>query len=151
MPEIGFRMGLSDNLDMGIKLFSLGFLGDLKYAFIQNRDRGLSVAIDAGVGYSYIGGLSMYVLDIGPIISVKLGGIAPYVSARYRKYGGGSEDSGDLDFDIMGDFAAFTGGIELFPDRKVAINLEVNYMMILDEAADNEGILLFSGGLKFNF
>jgi len=149
-PEIGMRHGLISNLDFGIRLFGLGFMGDLKYALIQNRKQGGSLAVQGGIGYFQISELKALALDIGAIFSIKLGSaITPYISAKFRSFG--FEVTGDSDFNIFsGEFIVGTVGIELFSQSPISLLIEFSRFYDTDGNA-NKHLSLVAGGLKFNF
>ena len=152
IPEMGFRMGLSDNIDVGVRLFGLGFMGDIKIALIQNRREGLSLAVTAGVGYSEIGDDASFVaVDLGGIVSIKLGKIiTPYLSVKFRSFGFDATGSDDFINNFSGEFIVAGLGFELFPESSVSIILEASKFYDTD-GNEAKGLTLVSGGLNFKF
>ena len=154
IPDVGARIGLTKNMDFGIRLFALGAFGDLKYAFFQSRHFGPSLAIIGGFGLNSLGDTKMYAIDVGPIFSLKLGRLVnPYVSLKYRRFGfinatSSSSSSSNILSSVAGDFVTASLGIELFPDSKISILLEAN--QFFDTSGNGGSFTVFNGGLKFN-
>lgn len=65
---VKWNMGLTENLDLGIQYESISFGARIKYAFINNKEAGWSLATAAGVGSS-IGGTHSYVDLMGSFLS----------------------------------------------------------------------------------
>ncbi|MCK4907679.1 MAG: hypothetical protein KAS64_09015 [Spirochaetes bacterium] len=149
IPEIGARFGLSDNIDLGVRLFGLGFFGDIKLALFQSREAGPSLALNAGVGYSEFGDAgSLTILDAGAIFSISMGGLTPYVAAKYRSFQVGVGFDSD-DFAFTGDFIIGTIGVELFSGSTVNLLIEANRLFSTAGSASSDTVI--SGGIKFNF
>lgn len=53
-PEIFLRYGLEDNLDVGLRLFGLGFLSDVKYQFLGDKESFLASSFDLEFGATYL-------------------------------------------------------------------------------------------------
>lgn len=155
LPQTGFRMGLSDNLDIGFSLFGLGIFTDLKLALFQTKGTGPSLALTGGIGYSSVfGEARFYTVDLGGIFSIELGGIAPYASFRLRKFGFTDSSSGDLVDDLNGEFGILNIGIALFSRSKLSLFVEGTYfknVRILDTEASTDDMALISAGIRIKF
>ena len=148
-PEVGFKFGGSDNVDLGLRLFSLGFMGEVKRGLIQNQI-GFNLALVAGAGYSTFG---FYSYEAGAIVSIDAEKIAPYASVKIRRFGFASGDE-DNDFfnDILGEFMILAAGVSLFPQGKVSLFGELNWFQsvkFLGETSTGTSQAIFSGGIRF--
>lgn len=154
LPEMGFRTGLTDRLDMGLRLFGLGFLAEAKFAIFQNRESGPSLAVFGGVGYSsFDDDLTFMIYDLGAIFSLKLRLIEPYVSVKYREFKMGGDLVNDNDFaeNINGEFIFNSIGILLFPKSPVSIFAEATYMQsikVFDVSSTGKSSAIINVGLR---
>jgi hypothetical protein len=72
LPDILLRFGLSDNIDMGMRLFFLGVHGDAKFRLVNTK--AFSLALAPGVLYSRpLLIFSQYGLDLPLLFTFKLG------------------------------------------------------------------------------
>jgi len=148
-PEIGFKVGISDNLDGGLRLFSRGFMGEVKLGLIQSRGQGLNIALLAGAGYT---AFNFYSYESGGIISIDTEHIAPYASVKVRRFGfsSGGNDNTFLD-DITGEFMILAAGLCLFPQSAMSLFAELNWFQsvkIFSETASGNSQAIVSGGLR---
>ena len=148
-PEIGFKFGVSDRMDIGLRLFSLGFMGEIKIGVIQSKGPGLNLALVGGAGYSTF---NFYSYEVGAIISIDTEKIAPYASAKIRRFGfaSGEEDSDFLN-DITGEFMILAGGICLFPQSTFSIFAELNWFQsvkLFGQSATGTSQAILSGGFR---
>ncbi len=99
IPTLKYSLGLNDNLDFGAsyEVISIGLWG--KYAFINRKDTGFSLAALGGAGFSNTGEY----LYLGPIFSYKTKHFEPFFISRfnYVRFEGYSSDLtsiGELSF-----------------------------------------------------
>ncbi|MCO5141602.1 MAG: hypothetical protein M9962_00770 [Oligoflexia bacterium] len=80
VPSLKYSIGLSEEWDFGFQyeVIEYGIWG--KYAFIQNKDEGLSFAGVLGTGLSFEG----FYGYLGPMISWKKGIFEPYFFTRFN-------------------------------------------------------------------
>jgi len=154
LPEMGFKIGLSDKLDAGLRLFGMGFLAEAKFALFQNRDAGPSLSLIGGIGYSDIGDdITFTIYDLGAIFSLKLGVIEPYVSIKYREFYPGDALVGDNDFadKLNGEFVFNSIGVLLFPKSPVSVFAEATYLQsikLFDTSASGTSSAIINIGLR---
>lgn len=152
IPQTGFRLGVSDDVDLGFSLFGLGFFADVKWALFQTKGKGPSLALTAGGGYSsFFGEARFYTVDLGGIFSIELGGVAPYASFRFRKFGFSDSSSGDLVNDLNGEFGILNLGVALFSTSKVSIFVEGTYfnsVKLFETDVSTDNLALISAGLR---
>lgn len=80
VPSIKYSIGLGEDFDIGFQyeVVEYGIWG--KYAFLQNREEGPSIAAIAGTGLSFEG----FYGYLGPMFSWKLGIFEPYFFSRFN-------------------------------------------------------------------
>lgn len=147
-PEIGFKYGVSERVDLGLRLFSLGFMGEVKLGIIQNQI-GFNLAVLGGFGYSTF---NFYSYEVGAIVSIDTEGIAPYASVKIRRFGfNGEGDDGDFFDSITGEFMISAIGLCFFPQGKVSIFAEFNWFQsvkLFGQEASGTSQAILSGGIR---
>lgn len=149
-PQLMLRMGVNENMDIGIQTFALGGYVDLKYALVQDKEGGAALAVIGGLGYSQLG-VSILALDAGGIFSIKLGSfLAPYVAAKVRYWGIGAGGS-DREFadTFGGKFIIGTFGAQLFPDSPISLIAEVNQFFSME--GNKADLFIVAGGVQLHF
>ncbi len=120
VADIGARVGLPGNLDLGLKLFWAGFIADLKYLFLKTP---LSITLDAEISASThiaFGGAVILDMAVTPYLALYLSGRLRYPVIV------------DIDYpNLNPSFGYQTGavflgrvGMELFRDSFISVNLE---------------------------
>lgn len=149
-PEFGFRAGVGERADLGLRIFGSGFMGDVKFGLIQNQN-GLNLALNAGLGYSFFI-ISFYTIDLGGIISIDTESIAPYASIKIRKFGIAGDTNGDDLLDgTIGEFMILAGGVCLFPQSKVSLFAELNWfkpVKLLNESVEGTSQAILAAGIR---
>ncbi len=133
--------GLSENFDIGVQLetFSLG--GRLKYALMNNQEKGFSFSIASGAGVGG-GGSSHYYGDI--LMSYLSGDFEPYGSARFvhainKSYKDKNDMNNDWLFSIQKpefDYQQYNLGLRYWVNEQLTVNLEFTKLQ-----ADNSEII----------
>lgn len=156
-PEIGFHYGITKRLEGGIRLFSLGFMGEIKYGIVRSETTGPSLALLGAAGYSKISDLGFFATDFGALVSYELGGIAPYAGVKYRYYGfdkaSGTSDT-FLD-EFSGEFTVLTFGLSLFSTGPFSIYAEADifksFSLFDDKVSSTDSRVLYSAGFGIKF
>lgn len=80
LPSLKYSIGLAENFDLGFQyeVIEYGVWG--KYAFINNKGEGFSLALLGGTGLSFEG----FYGYAGPVVSWKLGWFEPYLISRFN-------------------------------------------------------------------
>lgn len=80
LPSLKYSIGLSDDFDLGFQyeVIEYGIWG--KYALINRKGDGFSLAGVAGTGLSFEG----FYGYLGPIVSYRMGWFEPYLMTRYN-------------------------------------------------------------------
>jgi hypothetical protein len=100
LPTLKYAIGLNDNLDFGAvyEVISIGLW--TKYAFINRKEQGFSLA---GIGGAGLSGTGEY-LYTGPVFSYRFKHVEPYIVSRfnYVRYSGFTSELstiGELSFE----------------------------------------------------
>jgi hypothetical protein len=80
VPSLKYSVGLGDNFDLGFQYEVVEYGAWVKYAVINNKEQGLSLAGLAGVGISFEGAYAY----LGPLVSYKWGIFEPYFVERFN-------------------------------------------------------------------
>lgn len=160
--QLGLRVGLTDQLDLGVRSLSAGLLVDAKYNFVR-PDSPFALALMGGVGGVYggtdIGQTSAVHVPLSVVASYDVGPLTPYAAAGYgawwfvhpinrepgvtyaRRTGTGD---GTVDLKV---------GLELRVARRVALLVEYGYSHpVVDDPGDNFALVpthLFATGVRF--
>jgi hypothetical protein len=81
LPSLKYSIGLQDDLDLGFQYEVIEWGAWAKYALVNNREEGFSLAGLVGLGLGADGGYYGY---LGPIVSWKLGWFEPYLMTRFN-------------------------------------------------------------------
>lgn len=150
LPEFGFRAGISDRLDLGLRIFGSGFMGEAKFGIVQNQI-GLNLAVTGGLGYSFLI-IPFYSYELGGIISIDTEHIAPYASIKIHKFGlAGDTVADDVPDGTIGEFIVLAGGICLFPQSKVSLFAELNWfkpVKLFGETLDGTSQAILAAGIR---
>ncbi len=154
LPALKVAMGLSKDLDFGLQLdvTSLGVFG--KYSFVNNKERGFSLAGILGAG-AVADGAYVYV---GPVLSYKTKVVEPYFVGRFNYvHYGGSEDTLEDIFWEAGNYTylQFALGSIFWLTQSVGLNVEGSAFAGKPGLKDNADFSVPSfvvlGGVKFRF
>jgi len=123
LPAFTIAIGLSSDFDLGVQIesASMGVFG--KYSFINNKERGFSLAGVLGAGAVADGSYAY----AGPVLSYKAKSFEPYLVGRlnYVHYG----ESEDLFEDILWEagtytYVQFTLGSIFWLTQSIGLNVE---------------------------
>lgn len=80
LPSLKYSIGLSEDFDIGFQYEVIEYGAWGKYALINNKGEGFSLAALGGAGLSFEG----YYLYAGPVVSYKLDWFEPYFISRFN-------------------------------------------------------------------
>ncbi|TFG58441.1 MAG: hypothetical protein E4H35_00995 [Candidatus Aminicenantes bacterium] len=121
LPAFTVAVGLSSGFDLGVQMesASIGVFG--KYSFINNKERGFSLAGVLGAGAVASGSYAY----AGPVLSYKSKAVEPYFVGRFNRVHYGESD------DIFEDwepgtytYVQFTLGSIFWLNQSVGLNVE---------------------------
>lgn len=155
VPSLKYSIGLSEDFDLGFQyeVVEYGIWG--KYAFINNKGEGFSLAALAGTGLSFEG----FYGYIGPIVSWKIDWFEPYLLTRfnYVRY-----PESKIDLASIGELRVEPGtyryfqhtlGFMIWPAAWVGFGLEASAFGTVHSPFILEGNdrFLLSGNFSFRF
>lgn len=155
LPSLKYSVGLSDDFDVGgqYEIIDIGLWG--KYAIVNHKEGGFSMAALGGVG---VGGDGHYIY-FGPVLSWLHGIFEPYLLSRFNYV---SYPAKNLDLGTIGEVTILNGvyryfqhtlGFFLWPTKKLGVSLEASSFSTLDSPFIFAGKdkFLYSGSFHFRF
>jgi len=144
-----WNVGVAEDLDLGVQFESLSLGLRAKYAWINEKERGLSLATAAGFGAS-IGG-SHYYGDL--ILSHRSPQIEPYAAVRAVRVKTDptefrDENTGELEFRVEEaeySYGQGTLGIRAWPTKTWLISAEASTLFTLSDSLTIVGTNVFIG------
>ena len=162
--SINYTYGLTNDVDIGLRIESLGIGIRSKYAFLNQRDEGASLAIAGGAGTTIFA--NYYYGDL--IASYLTGAFEPYTAVRggYVK----SRTSTSPDTDSISNFVSTVGvpffsseygyvqpfiGTRIWFNKNWEMSLEGSYIIIFDEwhseLSQEKNPFIYSFGISFGY
>lgn len=80
LPSLKYSIGLSEDFDLGFQYEVIEYGAWAKYAFVNNKEGGFSLAALGGAGLSFEG----FYLYAGPVVSYKFDWFEPYFITRFN-------------------------------------------------------------------
>jgi len=154
-PVVKVAIGLSSDLDLGIQIESLGIGVFGKYSFVNNKERGFSLAGVLGVGAAVAGSYAYG----GPVLSYKAKSFEPYIVGRfnYVHYGESEVTFKDAHWWDAGTYTylQFTLGSIFWLTPSIGLNIEGSAFAGKLGLADSEDFaalpFVVLGGVKVRF
>jgi hypothetical protein len=125
LPAFTVAVGLSSGFDLGVQMesASIGVFG--KYSFINNKERGFSLAGVLGAGAVASGSYAY----AGPVLSYKSKAVEPYFVGRFNSVHYGESDN-CLDMETgTYTYVQFTLGSIFWLTQSVGLNVEGSALM----------------------
>lgn len=153
-PTYTLRIGLADQLDMGVRASNMTMLGaDLKWNFIKGDV--FDMAIDPGLQFTSVTindvSTTLYYLHAPLLFGINAGETLTIVPSVGVSYGASSatveQDNASGSTGLM---ARFGVGFNIRVGRRFALHPEFTALQIVDDESGDEG-LIYMLGLGFNF
>jgi hypothetical protein len=155
LPSLKYSIGLSDDFDLGFQYEVIEYGAWAKYALINNKEEGFSLAALGGTGLSFEG----YYFYGGPVVSYKMDWFEPYFISRfnYVKF-----PQPKISIATIGEFSVAPGtyryfqhtlGFMAWPLQWLGLGLEASVFGIVKSPfiLREKDRLLLSGNFSFRF